>query len=438
MRLKAMPGDFKVREVLDFEPDPHGEYYIHRLRKRKLDTLEALTMLTRETGITREDIAFAGLKDRQAETEQWISIRGKRVDLERHGLEIEFIDRSATPITSKLSEGNEFKIVVRDLGLVDVARVRRNVPSLLKAGFPNFFDDQRFGCLKHGQGFPMKAVLAGDFEKALHMIVARPSHAAITGDVKLKKILHLHWRDWDHCARVARGPMFGRVFQHLVDNPEDYAGALEALPMRVKLIHAYAFQSMLWNRAAALFVRGQVLPRERMLLQTAVGKLSCWRYLKEDQIRTLHAASTPLPGPDGLTGDPAFQFAMRAVLEEQHLQPSALGNVRIPGMILKEEPRALVVVPTRFSVSEMAHDTTSPGRHMLTLTFRLPRGAYATMLIKRLFAEPPRVRPDREQPRTTMPPRSSPNRRFGVGGGPGPRHGSGFGTRTGRGQESWQ
>ena len=413
MRIKSMPGDFQVREVLEFEMADGGEYYVHRLRKEKLDTLEALTILTRETGITREDIAFAGLKDRQAETEQWISIRGRRVDIDRHGLSIEFIGRSATPITSKLSAGNEFKIVLRDLGMIDAARVRRNVPSLLKAGFPNFFDDQRFGCLKHGQGFPMKAVLAGDFERALHMIVARPSQAAITGDVKLKKILYHHWGEWDLCARVARGPMFGRVFQHLVDHKDDFAGALTALPMRVKLIHAYAFQSMLWNRAAGLFIRTQVLPRERMTIQTAVGKLSCWRYLKEDQIRRLHEAQTPLPGPNGLTGDPEFITAMRTVLAEQHLEPESLGGVSIPGMILKEEPRPLVISPTRFSASEMVADEESPGRYRVTLAFRLPRGAYATMLVKRLFSEPPRPRPDRERPRLGQPrnfgPRSEPS-----------------------------
>jgi tRNA(Glu) U13 pseudouridine synthase TruD len=32
---------------------------------------------------------------------------------------------------------------------------------------PNYFDDQRFGCLRHGQGFPMRSVLLGDHERAL-------------------------------------------------------------------------------------------------------------------------------------------------------------------------------------------------------------------------------------------------------------------------------
>src|SRR5262245_41057543 len=145
MRLKALPEDFVVTEVLDFERAPDGPYYVHRLRKEKLDTLEALSILTREAGITREDVAFAGLKDRQAETEQWISIKNKRVDIDRRDLQVRFFARSNAPITSKLSSGNQFRIVARDLTLLDVAMVRRNLPALLKAGMPNYFDDQRFG-----------------------------------------------------------------------------------------------------------------------------------------------------------------------------------------------------------------------------------------------------------------------------------------------------
>ena len=41
MSLKYSPRDFKVRELLEFDPDPAGEFYVHLLRKEKLDTQEA-------------------------------------------------------------------------------------------------------------------------------------------------------------------------------------------------------------------------------------------------------------------------------------------------------------------------------------------------------------------------------------------------------------
>ena len=101
MRLKVAPGDFQVREVFEFEASPDGPYFVHLLKKQKLDTQTALAVVAREAGVSRDQIAFAGLKDRQAETEQWISIRGKRLDFDGRDLQVKFMARAAQPVTSK-------------------------------------------------------------------------------------------------------------------------------------------------------------------------------------------------------------------------------------------------------------------------------------------------------------------------------------------------
>ena len=251
MRLKAAPGDFQVREELDYEPAADGEFYVHVLRKEKLDTPRALALVAQEAGVSRGDIAFAGLKDRQGQTEQWITIRGRRFDFRGGGVEVRFKGRTARPLTSKMSRGNHFDIQVRDLGEADVERLLRRLPLIRRCGFPNYFDDQRFGCLKHGQGFAQRNVLRGEWETALHRLLARPSKVALTGDVKLKRLLERHWGDWEACASFSRGPLYGKVFQHLVRRPDDFRGALELMPTRVKLINAYAWQSMVWNRGGA-------------------------------------------------------------------------------------------------------------------------------------------------------------------------------------------
>ena len=81
MPIKQSPRDFHVRELLEFPEDPAGEFYVHLLKKEKIDTQEALSLISRNAKVPRGDIAFAGLKDRQGRTEQWISIRGRRVDV---------------------------------------------------------------------------------------------------------------------------------------------------------------------------------------------------------------------------------------------------------------------------------------------------------------------------------------------------------------------
>ena len=167
MRLKMMPDDFRVREELSYPEVRDGAYYVHLMRKEKLDTQQALSRVAQLAGVRREDLAFAGLKDRQGQTEQWISIRGRRLDHSGKDLTVSFQGRTDRPLSSRLSSGNHFEIVARDLSRQDVDLIGRNAELVVRDGLPNYFDDQRFGNLRHGQGFVMRDILRGDYEAAV-------------------------------------------------------------------------------------------------------------------------------------------------------------------------------------------------------------------------------------------------------------------------------
>ena len=124
-----------------------------------------------------------------------------------------------------------------------------------------------------------------------------------------------------------------------------------------------------------------------------MGRLVAWRYVKPEKLAALEALDTPLFAPDGTGGAPSFRAATQSVLEDEELRPEAFRRHRVPGMILREEPRAMVVHPTELRVGEVERDEINRGRLKLVCTFTLPRGAYATMLIKRLFHEPRPPRP---------------------------------------------
>ena len=292
------------------------------------------------------------------------------------------------PLTSRMSAGNAFTVVVRDLLPVKASQLRRSMPSLLKTGFPNYFDDQRFGSLRHGQGFPMRSILLGDFERALQQFVAEPSPVAITGDVKLKRTLQLRWRDWEACARIARGPAYEPLFQHLMANPDDFRGAIEFVPLRLRVIHAFAYQSFLWNRAVSRLLRGGVDSAQRLRISTIAGDLMAWKYLAPEREEKLKVMRTPLYGPDGDGGSEPFRRAMQEELHEAGLSREDFVRNEIPGMVWREEPRDVWVKPTDVDEVRIEPDDVNPGKVCAKLQFSLPRGAYATMMIKRLFAPP--------------------------------------------------
>lgn len=413
MRLKEIPEDFRVRELLEWPEVPGGTHIVHLLHKEKLSTAEALALLVREARVDREAIAYAGLKDRQAVTDQFISIEGRAVELSLPNLRVTPVGTTDRALTSRMSSGNAFTVVVRDLVPHKAAQLRRALPSLIKTGFPNYFDDQRFGCLRHGQGFPMRSVLLGDYERALQQFVAEPSPVAISGDVKLKRTLQLRWRDWEACARIARGPAYEPLFAHLLAHPDDFRGALEHVPLRQRVIHAFAYQSFLWNRAVSRLLRGGVHGAQRLRLSTLAGDLVAWKYLAPEREAKLLAMQTPLFGPDGDGGSPPFRKAMIEELRAAGLQRRDFAEHVVPGMVWKEEPRAVLIKPTGVADVRIEPDELHNGRLKATLQFALPRGAYATMLIKRLFA-PPWYRSEAEGGRGPgdLPRRAGPDRGY--------------------------
>jgi tRNA pseudouridine13 synthase len=386
MRLKTTTEDFRVRELLDWVEEPDGAFIVHRLVKEKLSTTEALSLLARECGIDRAAIAYAGLKDRQGITEQFLTIERRAVHLDLGNLRVQPVGTAAVPITSKQSRGNAFAVVIRDLRPQQAAQLRRSLPSLVRSGFPNYFDDQRFGCLRHGQGFAMRSVLRGDCERALQQFVAEPSPVAITGDVKLKRALQLRWGDWETCRSIARGPFYESLFGHLCRHPNDFRGALEFVPLRQRVIAAFAYQSYLWNRAISHLLHRGVQSAQRLRIRTLAGDFLAWKYLAPEREQKLVAMRTPLYGPDGDGGSRPFRSAMLDELDKAGLARGDFLANEVPGMVWREEARDPFVKPAEVSEVRIEPDEMHDGRVKATLHFALPRGAYATLMIKRLFA----------------------------------------------------
>ena len=144
---------------------------MHRLKKEKLSTPEALSLIAREGDVDRAKIAYAGLKDRQAVTDQFITIERRAVELKLANLRVTPCGTTDRPITSKQSGGNAYDR--RPGPPPDEAATPRRSSPLVKTGFPNYFDDQRFGSLRHGQGFRCRECSTGT-SSAPQQLVAEP------------------------------------------------------------------------------------------------------------------------------------------------------------------------------------------------------------------------------------------------------------------------
>lgn len=73
-RFKQSPADFRVDEELGFEPDGSGEHELLLIEKTGLTTPEAQQALSSAYGLPLQKISYAGLKDKHAVTTQWFSL----------------------------------------------------------------------------------------------------------------------------------------------------------------------------------------------------------------------------------------------------------------------------------------------------------------------------------------------------------------------------
>lgn len=71
---RAAPEDFRVEEQLDFEPEGEGEHLWVWVEKRGVTTPDLARMLAEYAGIAVRDVGFSGLKDRDGVTRQWLSL----------------------------------------------------------------------------------------------------------------------------------------------------------------------------------------------------------------------------------------------------------------------------------------------------------------------------------------------------------------------------
>jgi tRNA pseudouridine13 synthase len=149
-RLRVTPEDFLVQEIPLVEPAGEGEHVWLLIRKRQENTEQVARSLARLAGVTQRDVSYAGLKDRNAVTEQWFSVYLPG----GHEPEWSAIDSANITLLSRSRHhrklrrgalrGNTFRIRIRHI-TGDRADLEGRLNVVAAGGVPNYFGEQRFG-----------------------------------------------------------------------------------------------------------------------------------------------------------------------------------------------------------------------------------------------------------------------------------------------------
>jgi tRNA pseudouridine13 synthase len=320
--LRVAPEDFQVSEIPLLEPAGEGEHVWLLVRKRLQNTADVAGLLARCAGVPLRDVSYAGLKDRQAVTEQWFSVHlpGSTAPdwsvLESPDVSILRAVRHSRKLRRGALRGNRFRIRVHDL-VADPGALRQRLEMIATAGVPNYFGEQRFGrngsnlrtagqlfsnprmrLSRHQRGLVLSAVRSQLFNAVLSRRVSEGSwNRALPGDA-----MQLHGSQSYFVATVVDADLQQRVAAHDVHPTGPLHG-----------------------RGAA------VVEAEALALEKAV-----------------------------LAGYPDWQAGLEAAG-------------------LKQERRAL-----RLTLDDL--EWTQPAAETLCLEFSLPAGAYATSVLRELLS----------------------------------------------------
>jgi tRNA pseudouridine13 synthase len=324
-RYKTTPEDFAVDEVPAYEPSGQGDHVWLWVEKRALSTMDLLHELAHALGRDERSFGIAGLKDAQAVSRQWVSIE------------------HADPAACAALRSERWAVL----------DVRRHGNKL------------RMG---HLRGNRFAITLRGTAPDAL-------GHA----QQNLADLARRGVPNWFGEQRFGKR---GANLQKGLDVLRGDARVMAMrMPRRVFGLVLSAVQSEVFNRVvnARLASLDRLLPGD-VAFRHDNGSLFAGAdpAAEQSRVEALQISpSGPMPGPEMLaaSGEPAaIEAVAMAALD---LTPDTFA--RLPFGLCRGERR-----PLRVPVKAPAAEAVAGG---LRLSFELPRGAYATSVLRELLTE---------------------------------------------------
>lgn len=324
-RYKTTPEDFVVDELPAYEPSGQGDHAFLWIEKRGLSTIDLLDELGRRLDRHPKSFGVAGLKDAQAVSRQWVSV--------------EHVDTRAV----EALRGDRFAVL----------RVARH-GNKLKLGH---LRGNRFS-------ITLRGTAPDDLARAQHNLaeLQRVGVPNYFGEQRFGK----------------RGANLQKGLDILHGDPVQFA---RKMPRRVFGLVLSAVQSELFNRV--------VMKRLQGLGTLLAGDLAFLHrngatFPIEDPAREQPRAdsfeispSGPMPGPKMAVPDGEPRALEVAALEELGVDPDRFWD--LPFGVAAGERR-----PLRIPVTECAAEAVEGG---LRLQFALPRGSYATSVLRELLTD---------------------------------------------------
>ncbi len=391
--IKARDEDFIVEEVPLYPSSGQGTHIYALIEKKGIPTIDALRDIARALGRPHHDIGYAGLKDARSVARQWISVehvdparlnalevpRVKVLRLERHTNKIKLGHLAANRFTIRLRQ-------VRPPAAEAVRIIESIMTQLAARGVPNYFGEQRFGARSDTQLLG-EAVSKGRIDDFIDIFVGRPDPRDAPNIARARSLYERGDYEKAHDAWPYTYADQRRVLKALVKKGGSKKRAYHVVDKRLKGFFVSAYQSDLFNRAAAAR-----MPRIDKLLTGDMAYKhvngACFR-VEDAAIEQPRADAfeisptgplvghrmTELTGPAGDIENPVLALAPLTSRDFRQMAEYGARGGRRP---LRFQPRDI----------RINSGTDDLGQY-IQLDFELDPGCYATALLREITKQTP-------------------------------------------------
>lgn len=150
-RIRSVPEDFQVTEILGFAADGEGPHVLLEVEKRDANTGWVAAQLARAAGVQVREVGWSGLKDRHAVTRQSFSVPWPAhasiegcLEFGGEGYRVLAASRHRRKLRPGSHRANRFALTARDVS-GNVELLHERLRTIAARGVPNYFGPQRFG-----------------------------------------------------------------------------------------------------------------------------------------------------------------------------------------------------------------------------------------------------------------------------------------------------
>lgn len=338
-KLKSKFEDFEVSEVPLMPvlfPQESAEYTYLWLKKKGLTTFEAQEIIAENFGVCQLEVNVEGLKDEDAVTNQIVSVKkllkkeeinsfNKKFKLGKFAIKVEnIVGYGREPVNERSLHGNSFKITIRNLSKITAYKFRDCILNTRPLSMINYYDNQRFGL----SGGPYNTYLIG------------------------KSIIEGDWKraffEYERSGNIIKK---NKLLVKKTTDSNSYKNFFKAINPKKISFFISSYNSYLWNNEASSLM--EKLNKGKKYYFDGVGYL----FIPQD----LSFISTNVCKING------YSFQEKEFSIDSRIKTRSL------------------IINTNIFVVGINNDELNRLKWKATISFFLPTGCYATMLIKQIF-----------------------------------------------------